>query len=99
MRVTLEPDAAAYIQGKGGHLILFQAELTGCCGIGSAPAPMWEIGRPRRLPEEYRSFETYGVMVHVDKVLDANDQALCVQLTAVLGWRSLSLSYEGGLES
>ncbi len=98
MRVTVEPEAVDFIRSKGGHLILFQAEVTGCCGVGSAMAPNLDIGLPRRPPAEYRSFESDGITVHVDNALDLEDDDFRVSLTSIFGWRSLSLSREGGFQ-
>lgn len=97
MRVSLDPDAAEYIRRKGGHLILFRAQLTGCCGIGSAPAPMWEIGPPRRPLENYRVEQIQGVTVYVDRALDESGPDLCIVLDKVFGWQSLSILQEGAL--
>lgn len=90
-RVTLGAGVADLVRQKGGHLILFQAQLTGCCGIGSAPAPDWEIGAPRRPPEEYRSVDLDGIVVHVDHALDRSAQEIHVSLSSWLGWKSLTL--------
>lgn len=98
MRISLDPDAAEHIRRKGGHLILFRAELTGCCGIGSAPAPMWEIGPPRRPLEDYRVEQTQGVTVYVDRALDVSGLGLRIGLDNIFGWCSLSLLQKGGLE-
>lgn len=92
MRVRLEPEAAALIREKGGRLILYEAPVSGCCGLGSVPVPSWEIGTPRRPLDEYRLLETDGVEVFIDKALDRNSQTVQVRLTKLLGWRSLALA-------
>ena len=97
MRVSLDPDAAEYIRRKGGQLILFRAEVTGCCGIGSAAAPMLEIGPPRRPLENYRVGQIQGITVYVDRALDESGPDLRIVLVKVLGWQSLSILQEGGL--
>ncbi len=99
MRITMEPEAAEHIRRKGGQLILFRATMTGCCGIGSVPTPMWEIGRPRRPIQEYRVEEIQGVTVYLDRALDLPGLGIHVGLDSVFGWRFLSLSPEGGLDS
>jgi hypothetical protein len=45
MKVTVDPEALAFIQAKGGHLILFQAQATGCCST----APLGEDRAPSGL--------------------------------------------------
>ena len=92
IQVTLGEGVADLVRQKGGHLILFQAELTGCCGIGSAPALDWEIGAPRRPPSEYRSVAQDGISVHIDRTLDRSTQKIHVSLSSWLGWKSLTLS-------
>lgn len=96
IRVILEPEAAAYIRQRGGHLILFQATVTGCCGIGAAPEMMIEVGVPRQPPEAYQTLVTDGVALHIDRALAAASHEVRISLNRFLGLRSLSLSLQGG---
>lgn len=94
MKVTIEPDAVALIRGKGGHLILFQARATGCCGIGSALIPMVEIGKPRKPTEAYSVIEQDGVKIHVDRALDEAGANYRIQLTRFLRRPSITVSMQ-----
>lgn len=97
MNVFLEPPAREYVRQRGGHLILFQAEVSGCCGLGRALVPMQEVGYPRRPLNEYTSLESEGVTIHVGVALAARNESIRVSLTQVLGWSKLSLTLEEGL--
>lgn len=66
MDISLDGAAAEFIRQRGGHLVLFEAPVTGCCGIGSAPELMMEVGRPRRSSEHYDSHLIDGVHIHAD---------------------------------
>lgn len=77
-------------------MILFQAEVSGCCGLGRAPLPMQEVGYPRRPLDEYVSTESDGVTIHVDHALAARSDTIRVSLTQVLGWKKLSLAVDDG---
>jgi hypothetical protein len=94
--VTVEPDAIAFIQQHGGHLIVFQAKAIGCCGIGSALVPMLEVAQPRKPLEAYHTVAQDGITIHVDRALQGEAGSFRVQLTRLLGWRSVTLSTEGG---
>lgn len=96
MRVTVEPEARAFIQRNGGHVIVFQAQATGCCGIGSALIPMVEVGRPRKPAESYQTMEQDGITIHVDRALDGTSVRYHIELTGLFGWRSVTLSTQGG---
>lgn len=98
MKVFLEPPAREYVRRRGGHLILFEAEVSGCCGLGRALVPMQEVGYPRRPLQEYISLDSDGVTIHVDVALAARNESIRISLTQVLGWRKLSLTREEGPE-
>ncbi|CAA7601511.1 Hypothetical protein DEACI_2178 [Acididesulfobacillus acetoxydans] len=68
MNIHITPQAAAVIRRRGGQVILFEGRLTGCVA-GNIPAPMMEVGRPRRPPDHYIVVEEEGVAVYLDKVL------------------------------
>jgi hypothetical protein len=96
IRVIVEPDAIAFIQQNGGYLILFQAKAIGCCGIGSALVPMLEVAQPRKPLETYHTLAQDGISIHIDRALEGEAGSFRIQLTGLLGWRSVTLSTEGG---
>lgn len=96
MKLTIDPEATAFIREEGGHAILFAGKTTGCCTIGSLLEPMVEIGEPKRPLEEYQVIEADGATIYLDRALEAVEQTFRLHVTRVLRWKSLSVSYEGG---
>lgn len=92
IRVTISEEAAKYIKNKGGRLIIFQGCLTGCCA-GNVPAPMMEVGEPRRPVENYNIFNESGVTVYMDKELASYNGHAKITLDRTLWWKSLSFGY------
>jgi len=68
MNIKITPQAAELIRRKGGQVVLFEGRLTGCVA-GNIPAPMMEVGRPRRTLDNYAVLEEAGVQVYLDKIL------------------------------
>ena len=60
--------AAELIRQKGGQVIIFEGRLTGCVA-GNLPAPIMEVGRPRRPLDNYAVLEEAGVQVYLKKIL------------------------------
>lgn len=95
MDISISNEAAEFIAGKGGQIIIFRGCLTGCC-VGKVPAPMIEVGKPRRPLDNYDvvKYES-GVTVYFDKDL-ASCQGTCeITLAKNLWWKSLSFKYQG----
>lgn len=92
MQVTVSPEAAAFIKEKGGHILIFRGQYSGCC-VGSVPAPKLDVGKPRNPPENYKIVEISGVTVHIDKELNQFSGTADISLDKALRWRTLSLQY------
>lgn len=89
----LSPEAVTFLRERGGHLVVFTAQLTGCCGIGAVPAPMVDARRPLHKPEHYVAAEVDGVVVHQDRGCASRPERLLVSVTRFLGWSSLTSAY------
>ena len=93
MWLKISADAAKYIKDKGGNLIIFQGNLTGCC-IGKVPSPMMEIGMPRRPLENYAIIDhESGITVYLDKDLASYKGKGEITLSKNLWWKLLSFNY------
>lgn len=94
MRVIISDEAAEFIKSKGGQIIVFQGNLTGCC-IGKVLSPMLEIGRPRRSLDNYDILNLKsGITVNLDKDLASFDGTGEITLCNNLWWKSLSFNYQ-----
>ncbi|KKM09516.1 hypothetical protein SY88_18055 [Clostridiales bacterium PH28_bin88] len=92
MQVKISPEAAEHINQKGGHLVIFRGQYSGCCA-GSVPAPMLELGIPRNAPENYETMEVAGVTVHLDHEVTSFPGIAEISLDKALWWKTLSLDY------
>lgn len=93
MRVVISDEAAEFIKSKGGQIIVFQGNLTGCC-IGKVPSPMLEIGRPRRPLDNYDVLNLdSGITVNLDKDMASYNGTGEITLSKNLWWKSLSFDY------
>lgn len=90
MDVIIREEASEHIKTKGGHLLIFVARLTGCCG-GGVPSPMFELGKPRSSRENYEVRDVGGVTVYLAKELATRPGWLEVGLSKFLAWQSLTL--------
>ncbi|MFO7172182.1 MAG: CC/Se motif family (seleno)protein [Bacillota bacterium] len=96
MKLIIDPDAAELIRQKGGHAIVFAGKTGGCCTFGWILEPQVEIGRPRRPLEAYRVIEADGATIYLDRTLDWVEKTYRLHVTRFLGFKALSVSYEGG---
>ncbi|GAB6151348.1 hypothetical protein JCM17380_00980 [Desulfosporosinus burensis] len=92
LKVDVAPEAARYIQSKGGEIIIFRGTLSGCCG-GTLPSPDMELGHPRRPLDNYCVENRTGITLYIDNELSAYNGRAEVTLGKNLWWSSLSFKY------
>lgn len=92
MRFDISSTASDYINQKGGEIIIFKGNLSGCCG-GNIPTPSMEVGHPRRPLENYQQIKEAGVILYIDNDLLPYQGIVKIGLEKNLFWKSLSFSY------
>lgn len=92
MKISISPEAADYLNAKGGEITIFPGGLTGFF-IGNVPKPMVEIGHPRGSLRNYQVIYEKGIRVFIDRYFDSNDEAAEIVLEKDLWWNSIACRY------
>jgi len=85
--IRIEPEARAFIAGRGGAVTLRGSRRHGCCG-GTAFVPVAEAGAPRDT-EGYRAVEVDGITVFVEADVAAGPEPLVIGVDAMWRWQRL----------
>lgn len=86
-RLSVTPEAVAWVAERGGEITLRASPRHGCCG-GSARLPVAEPGAPREA-DGWKSEQVEGVTVWLDPELADGEGGLTVRLEGLLRWRRL----------